>query len=80
VPDWERERLPLLYAGDTLIAVPGIAVCEGFLAQAGQAGFMLGWSRLGMLLHKQRIGCVPHDKGGQPAPISDGANYDSTTS
>lgn len=46
VPDWERERLPLLYAGDTLVAVPGIAVCEGFQAQAGQAGFTLGWSRL----------------------------------
>ncbi|HED52568.1 MAG TPA: tRNA lysidine(34) synthetase TilS [Gammaproteobacteria bacterium] len=46
VPDWERERLPLLYAGDTLVAVPGIAVCEGFQAQAGQAGFVLDWSRL----------------------------------
>ncbi|VAW76137.1 tRNA(Ile)-lysidine synthetase [hydrothermal vent metagenome] len=46
VPDWERERLPLLYAGDTLVAVPGITVCEGFQAQAGQAGFTLGWSRL----------------------------------
>ena len=46
VPDWERERLPLLYAGDTLAAIPGIVVCEGFQAQAGQAGFTLGWSRL----------------------------------
>jgi tRNA(Ile)-lysidine synthase len=46
VPDWERERLPLLYAGDTLAAVPGIAVCEGFQAQTGQAGFALDWSRL----------------------------------
>lgn len=46
VPDWERARLPLLYAGDILAAVPGIAVCEGFQTQAGQAGFALGWSRL----------------------------------
>lgn len=46
LPDWERERLPLLYAGDTLVAVPGIAVCEGFQAQAGQAGYTLDWSRL----------------------------------
>lgn len=46
VPDWERERLPLLYAGDTLAAVPGITVCEGFQAHAGQAGYTLGWSRL----------------------------------
>ncbi len=46
IPDWERERLPLLYAGDRLAAVPGIAVCEGFQAQAGQFGFALEWSRL----------------------------------
>lgn len=45
VPDWERERLPLLYSGQTLVAVPGIAVCEGFQAQPGQAGFLLNWSR-----------------------------------
>ncbi len=46
VPDWERERLPLLYTGKTLVAVPGIAVCEGFQAQPGQTGFSLAWSRL----------------------------------
>ncbi|TCK18436.1 tRNA(Ile)-lysidine synthase [Thiogranum longum] len=45
VPGWERERLPLLYSGETLVAVPGIAICEGFQAQAGQAGFALDWSR-----------------------------------
>jgi len=46
VPDWERERLPLLYAGGTLAAVPGVAVCEGFQASPGQQGVALHWSRL----------------------------------
>ena len=46
VPDWERERLPLLYVGDTLAAIPGLAVCEGFQARPGESGFSLDWSRL----------------------------------
>ncbi len=40
----------------------------GFTAIDGQGGSCTGMVSVG----------VPHDKGGQPAPINDGANYDST--
>jgi tRNA(Ile)-lysidine synthase len=45
VPDWERGRVPLLYIDDTLAAVAGLCVCEGFQADAAQAGLALHWSR-----------------------------------
>lgn len=40
----------------------------GFTAEDGQGGSCVGGVSVG----------VPHDKGGQPVPINDGANYDST--
>lgn len=46
VPDWERERVPLIFTNGALIAVAGLCVCEGFQASAGQAGLDLRWSRL----------------------------------
>ena len=46
VPNWERERVPLVYSNGTLIAVAGLCVCEGFQASADQAGLDLRWSRL----------------------------------
>jgi tRNA(Ile)-lysidine synthase len=46
VPDWERDRVPLVYAGDDLMAVAGCCVCEGFTAGPEQTGFVLHWSRL----------------------------------
>ncbi len=46
IPAWERARIPLLYAGDTLVAVPDICICEGYQAEAGQAGYFPHWSRL----------------------------------
>ncbi len=45
VPDWERGRVPLLYIDNTLAAVAGLCVCEGFQADAAQPGLMLHWSR-----------------------------------
>lgn len=44
VPPWERDRLPLLFAGDALAAVPGLWVCEGFAAPAGAPGWALHWA------------------------------------
>jgi tRNA(Ile)-lysidine synthase len=46
VPEWERDRVPLVCAGDGLMAVAGFCVCEGFRAGAEQTGFVLHWSRL----------------------------------
>lgn len=46
IPSWERERLPLLYYQGELAAVPGVCVCEGFQAEAGQAGCVPQWSRI----------------------------------
>ncbi|HHJ12888.1 MAG TPA: tRNA lysidine(34) synthetase TilS [Gammaproteobacteria bacterium] len=46
IPPWERERLPLIYAGETLAAVAGVLVCEGFVAGPGETGVRLEWSRL----------------------------------
>ena len=46
VPEWERDRIPLLYRGDTLVAVAGCCVCEGFQAMAEQQGLILHWSRM----------------------------------
>lgn len=35
VPPWQRDRIPLIYIGDQLVAVAGICVCEAFTATAG---------------------------------------------
>lgn len=45
VPEWERARIPLIYVGDTLAAVAGFCVCDGFKAQEDQPGLLLHWSR-----------------------------------
>jgi tRNA(Ile)-lysidine synthase len=44
VPPWWRERTPLLYARDQLLAVPGIGVAEGFQAAQGDKGWRPVWS------------------------------------
>ena len=46
VPPWERERLPLLFAGERLVLVPGIGVAAGFHAEPGERGFVVAWDRL----------------------------------
>ncbi len=46
IPPWERERLPLLYAGERLVAVPSLWVAEGCQAGPGGRGGMPRWSRL----------------------------------
>jgi tRNA(Ile)-lysidine synthase len=45
VPPWERERLPLLYLGEELVAVAGLWVAEGYQAAPGEAGWRVQWSR-----------------------------------
>ncbi len=43
LPPWERERLPLLYCGDTLVAVPGLGVASGWEAGSGEFGWLARW-------------------------------------
>ncbi len=41
VPPWKRERLPLLYCGDELVCVVGVAVAAGFQASADEPGIVV---------------------------------------
>lgn len=41
VPPWQRERLPLLYCGDELACVVGVAVAAGFQAGPGEPGIVV---------------------------------------
>ena len=45
LPPWERERLPLVYCADTLVAVPGLGVASGWEAGAGETGWIISWRR-----------------------------------
>ena len=44
IPPSRREQLPLVYAGSTLVAVPGIGVAVPYQAQQGEAGLQVTWS------------------------------------
>jgi tRNA(Ile)-lysidine synthase len=41
VPPWQRERLPLLYCGEELVSVVGLAVNAGFQAQPNEEGLLV---------------------------------------
>jgi tRNA(Ile)-lysidine synthase len=41
VPPWQRDRLPLLYCGEELVCVPGVAIAAEYQAAAGEAGVQL---------------------------------------
>lgn len=43
VPPWQRTRIPLVFAGERLAAVPGLWVCEPFAAGPGEAGVVFEW-------------------------------------
>lgn len=43
VPPWRRELLPLLYCGDELILVPGVASASAYAAQANEEGVLVSW-------------------------------------
>ena len=43
LPPWQRQRLPLLWCGDTLLAVPGLGCATDWRAQPGEAGLSLQW-------------------------------------
>lgn len=41
VPPWQRERMPLLYCGDELVSVVGVAVAADFQAASSEAGIVV---------------------------------------
>ncbi len=43
IPPWQRDRLPLLFCGETLVAVPGIGVACDYRAVQGEEGRGLRW-------------------------------------
>lgn len=43
LPPWQRQRLPLLWCGDTLLAVPGLGCAADWQAQAGETGLKFAW-------------------------------------
>lgn len=38
IPSWQRERLPLLFCGDELVSVVGVAVAADYQAGSGESG------------------------------------------
>jgi tRNA(Ile)-lysidine synthase len=43
IPPWLRERVPLLYVGEELVAVADLLVCEGWLAEAPENRCRITW-------------------------------------
>ncbi len=43
IPPWQRERLPLLYSGERLVAVPGIGVDWDFHATPAESALKIDW-------------------------------------
>lgn len=46
VPPWRRDRLPLVYCGESLVSVPGIGDACEFRAEPGEAGLIVTWEPL----------------------------------
>jgi tRNA(Ile)-lysidine synthase len=43
IPAWDRETLPLLFRGDTLVWVPGVGVAVEFACPPGREGLLPTW-------------------------------------
>jgi tRNA(Ile)-lysidine synthase len=41
LPPWQRSFIPLIYLGNILIAIPGIGVADGFIAE--ENGWDIEW-------------------------------------
>lgn len=50
IPPWRRERLPLLYCGEDLVCVPGVAIAAEYQAAAGDAALSVTVDSTKMLL------------------------------
>jgi tRNA(Ile)-lysidine synthase len=45
IPPWQRERLPLLYCGDKLVCVPGVAIAAEFKALTSEPGILVSLTK-----------------------------------
>ena len=45
VPPWQRERLPLLYCGDELVAIIGVAIHAAYQANEGEKSLLVSWEK-----------------------------------
>jgi tRNA(Ile)-lysidine synthase len=43
LPPWLRDRVPLIYAGDELVAVADLLIAEGWQAKGDSEGWQLQW-------------------------------------
>ena len=46
IPPWERERMPLIYQGDELLAIADLIVCESALAREHEPGYLVQWKSI----------------------------------
>lgn len=46
IPPWQRARLPFLYLGDVLVAVPGLGIACEYQAIPGQTGWEIEWQEM----------------------------------
>jgi tRNA(Ile)-lysidine synthase len=45
LPPWLREFMPLIYFQNSLVAIPGIGVCDKLTARAEECGWEISWNR-----------------------------------
>lgn len=46
IPPWRRDRVPLLYCGESLVSVPGVGDDCAWQAQRGEPGLIVSWEVL----------------------------------
>ena len=44
IPPWQRDRLPLLFCGEDLVWVAGVAIAENYWSEPGEEGMQLVWN------------------------------------
>lgn len=44
IPPWQRDRLPLLFCGEELVWVAGVAIAENYRSQPGETGMQPVWN------------------------------------
>ncbi len=47
VPEWQRDRLPLLFMGERLAWVPGVGIAAEFACKGGKEGLLPCWTVAG---------------------------------